>query len=186
MNDYIAEFYRLRALLPDMAEADALFAFESGLSASLAEKLRMQGVETVQAAIAMAARIGGLTQAPVKSSLNQMDIDDSAASLDDRIQRAVLNAMAARDTSGIGAKTQARMGYQQQRDERSEGRGGGPGGGRGGRSGGYQPRGTPVVPGVSEHVVRQRWDAQQCIRCGSSDHVARACPNATSASGRGN
>ena len=60
INDYIAEFQRLRTLLPSMSEDDALYAFERGLRRELAEKLRVQGVSSVQEAIALAARVGGL------------------------------------------------------------------------------------------------------------------------------
>jgi hypothetical protein len=186
VNDYISDFQRLRTQLPSMAEEDALYAFERGLRRDLAEKLRVQGVETVQAAIAMAARVGGLTQAAAaRPSLHQMDIDDNGgASLDDRIQQAVLNAMHARDNGGMGAKTQTHRGYTQER-----GRGGGrsgPQSGRGGRFGGRPPMGTPTIPGVPAAVVEQRRAAGQCYRCGSGEHQGRQCPNATSASQQGN
>jgi hypothetical protein len=186
VNDYISDFQRLRTQLPSMAEDDALYAFERGLRRDLAEKLRVQGVETVQAAIAMAARVGGLTQtAAARPSLHQMDMDDNGgASLDDRIQQAVLNAMHARDNGGMGAKTQTHRGYTQER-----GRGGGRGGlqnGRGGRFGGRPPTGTPTIPGVPAAVVEQRRAAGQCYRCGSGEHQGRQCPNATSASQQGN
>jgi hypothetical protein len=193
VNDYIADFQRLRALLPDMSEADALFAFESGLGANLAEKLRMQGVSSVHEAIAMAARVGGLTQTAGsgaaqqgRSSLHQMDIDDgdgAAAALDERIQKAVLNAMHARDSSsGMGAKTQTHRGYTQEHGP-SIGAGRGGRGGRDGRGGRFGPRGPPPVPGVPEQVVQRRWDAKQCLRCGQGGHNSHACPNAISASG---
>jgi len=186
VNDYIADFQRLRALLPDMGEADALFAFESGLSPAIALELRKQGVSSLQEAIAMAARVGGLLQAPAAphgrtAAVNQMDIDDGGgASLDERIQRAVLNAMHARGNSGMGAKTQTHRGYTQERQQSGGGARGGSQGGRGGRFG---QRGPPVVPGVPEAVVRQRLDAQQCVRCGGDGHRSPACPNAISASG---
>ena len=111
-----------------------------------------------------------------------MEIDDGAGSLDERISKAVLNAMHARDTSGLGAKTQTHMGYTQQRDSQRGGRGGSRGG-RGGR-GGFGQRRPPAIPGVPEHVVRQRLDAQQCMRCGEEGHRALACPNAISAQGK--
>ena len=57
VNDYIADFQRLRTQLPTMAEDDALYAFERGLRRELAEKLRVQGVSSVQEAIALAARV---------------------------------------------------------------------------------------------------------------------------------
>ena len=157
-------------------------------SAVLAVELRKQGVATLQEAIALAARVGGLLQhsgAPQSraAAANQMDIDDgdSSAGRLNRIE-ATLNAMAARDASGMGAKAQTQRGYTQDRERNASGfgRGGARGGGRGGR---FAPRGPPVVPGVPEQVVRRRWDAQQCLRCGEGGHNSHACPNAISASG---
>jgi len=146
----------------------------------------VQGVGSVQEAIAMAARVGGLMQASQqgRQSLHQMDVDDgSGASLEQRIQQAVLNAMQAQGGNGMGAKTQTQRGYSQEREQRGGGRGGrgGQSGGRGGRSG--MRSGPPVVPGVPESVVRERYHAQQCLRCGQGGHHRHACPNAISASG---
>ena len=190
VNDYIADFQRLHTLLPSMAEEDALHLFERGLRRELAEKLRVQGVSSLQDAIAMAARVGGLLQAPAAphgraAAANQMDVDDGdRASLDDRITRAVLNAMqtqraqGATSSSGLGAKTQTHRGYANERGGRSDGRGG-----RGGRIGSRGDfRGT--VPGVPAEVAQQRWEAGQCLRCGSTEHRSRGCPNATSAAPR--
>ena len=188
VNEYIAEFQRLRTQLPSMAEDDALYAFERGLRRELAVELRKQGVATLQEAIALVARVGGLLQqagAPQgrAAAANQMDIDDSDSSAG-RLNRieATLNAMAARNASGMGAKTQTQRGYTQERERGASGsgRGGARGGGRGGR---IAPRGPPLVPGVPEQVVRQRLDAQQCVRCGGQDHRSPACPNAISATG---
>ncbi|MDR3418994.1 MAG: hypothetical protein P4L83_22705, partial [Nevskia sp.] len=65
VNVYIAEHQRLSALIPKMDDATALHSFEHGLRADIAEKLRVQGVSTLNDAITMAARIGGLmTAAP--------------------------------------------------------------------------------------------------------------------------
>ncbi len=187
VNDYIADFQRLHTVLPDMSQNDALFAFESGLSAHLAEKLRVQGVTTLQEAIGLAARVGGLMQSAVgrNAAAHQMSVDDgeNSASRLDRIE-AALNALSsgAQGGSGVGmgAKTQTQRGYQQ---ERNAGGRGSNRGGRGGRFGGGWPRGPPVVPGVSADTVKQRLDAQQCVRCGGNGHRSPACPNAISASG---
>ena len=191
VNEYIADFQRLRTLLPSMAEEDALYAFERGLRRELAVELRKQGVSSLQDAIALVARVGGLLQAsgsggahPTRSAaINQMDIDDGdGASLDERISKAVLNAMQSQNNGGMGAKTQTQRGYQQEQ------RGGGRGGFRGGRGGrfGSRPLTTPVIPGVPAAVVEQRRAAGQCFRCGSDEHQGRQCPNATSATQRGN
>jgi hypothetical protein len=119
------------------------------------------------------------------AAVNQMDVDDgNGASLEDIVQRAVLNAMSAHGGNGMGAKTQTQRGYAQERQQGGGGAArGGFGGARRGRSG---QRPLMVVPGVSEAVVRQRLDAQQCLRCGGDGHRSHACPNNISASASGN
>ena len=187
VNEYIADFQRLTTQIgmASLGQENALHAFERGLRRELAMELRKQGVTTLQEAIALAARVGGLMQSsaaqPGRSSLNQMDIDNGEQPPKE-IWQALLNAMQSRDTSGMGAKTQTHRGYTQERERNAggAGRGGARGGGRGGR---FAPRGPPTVPGVPGHVVQRRWDAQQCLRCGEGGHNSHACPNAISASG---
>jgi len=188
IDDYIAEFSKLHAQVSDMAEPDARAQFMRGMQRELANKLEELDWENMplQTLIARAARVGARTAAVGraqlgKPSLNQMDIDDGDGSTGrlDRIE-AALNAMAARDPSGLGAKTQTHRGYTQER-----GRGGGRGGaqgGRGGRFGGGGPARIPNVPGVPAAVVEQRRAAGQCYRCGSAGHTRFECTNASSAS----
>jgi hypothetical protein len=196
VNEYIADFQRLRAQLPDMSEADALFAFEAGASRDIAVELRKQRVLTVAEAISLAAHVGsvgGALQASSSSSHGrgaaaaaaQMEIDDGdgTPSLDERIQRAVLNAIqqgGAGGMHGLGAKTQTQRGYL---GERRGGRGGfGARGGRGGGRGGFRGGASISIPGVPTEVVEQRRAAGQCFRCGDSNHRSMECPNAPSAS----
>ena len=113
--------------------------------------------------------------APACHIANQMDMGDGgAAGMEDRIAQSVLNALHAQD-----AATQ-RQGPR----GNASGRGGGQGFARGGRGGRpfSGPRGPPVVPGVPPEIVRQRLDAQQCVRCGAEGHRSPACPNAITAS----
>ena len=190
VNDYIADFQRLHTQIgaASLGDANALHAFERGLRADIAEKLRVAGVDTLPAAIAMAARVGNLTStaaaAPLsRAAANQMDVDDGdGAPLGERIDQlqATLNAMRMQQArggsaTGLGAKTLTQRGYASERG--GSGARGGARSGRGGR-GGF--RGT--VPGVSADVAQQRWDAGQCLRCGSADHKSLACPNAIFAS----
>jgi hypothetical protein len=183
VNEYIADFQRLHTQLPNMAAEDALYAFERGLRRELAVELRKQGVTSLQDAIALVARIGGLLQASApQNRVNQMDIDDGdgSASRLDRIE-AALNALTSGggNNAGLGAKTQTQRGYQQERS--AGGRGGGRGG-RGGRFGGRGGAGASfTIPGVPAAVVEQRRAAGQCFRCGSADHRSMECPSAPSA-----
>lgn len=189
IDEYIADFSRLHAQVRDMSEPDARAQFVRGLRQELATKLEDVDWESMPLAtlIAKAARIGARSAAAARvaqgrpAAINQMDIDDGdGASLDERIQRAVLNAMSAHGSSGMGAKTQTARGYAQERQQGSGAPRGGFAGGRGGRFG---QRGPPVVPGVPEATVRRRMDAKQCVRCGMEGHISPACPNAISASG---
>ena len=192
INDYIADFQRICSHCPDMANKEALHAFERGLRPDIAEKLRIQGVDTVASAIAIAARIGGLTPSstinphgrPVATA-NQMNIDSNGATDIQRIVNdAVINAL----------RTQPGFGGQHDRDDGAatnnrSGSGNSNGGRlqRGGRPfGGRSARPPPSIPGVPASVVQQRWDSKQCLRCGAADHLALSCPNAISAYGQGN
>ena len=198
VNDYIADFQRIRAQLPDMGEADALHAFGRGLRADLLQKLREHDVATVQTAIELAARIGGLRTAATTgtsssatnphsriAAAHQMEMGgDGEESLDERITRAVLNAMQTQPSSGSSVSSGSGLGARTQ-TQRNERGGSQRGRGRGGRFGGQQRSfGPPVVPGVPEEVVRRRLDAQQCVRCGEEGHRSPACPNSISALGK--
>lgn len=192
IDAFIADFQRLSALVPSASEADKLFQFERGIRRDLAERLRVQGVNTLDEAIAMAARVGNLIDGSASSNggrsfgsgsthparLHQMDDVPQA---DERLNRieATLNAIAHQHSfgsegpaggfKGLGAKTQTQRGYQQQ---------GAAGAGRGGRSQSRPRFPTPAIPGVSPDVVQQRWDAKLCLRCGEAGHNSHACPNA--------
>lgn len=181
VNDYIAEFQQLTTQIgmDELGEKNALYAFRRGLRQDIALELRKADPATLREAIALAARVGGLTAglppARPAAALNQMGYEEGAASsLDERFHRletTVLNAL-----SGIGAKTQTQRGYDQ---ENRGGRGAFGGRGRGGRFGG---RGgiAPTVPGVAPEEVRRRLDARLCTRCGQEGHTSHACPNAIS------
>jgi hypothetical protein len=189
INEYIAEFQRLHALLPDMSEADALFAFESGANPAIALELRKQGSARLTDAIALAARVGGITAAASSSipygrqaAVNQMDIDDGVdgASRLDRIE-AALNALTSARAQGDSARAQADRGTPMRERGNVPNRGGarrGRGGRFGGRGGGFA---VYSIPGVPAAVVDQRRAAGQCLRCGSGDHRGMECPNAPSA-----
>ena len=202
VNVYIAEHQRLSALIPKMDDATALHSFEHGLRADIAEKLRVQGVSTLDEAITMAARIGGLTSAaPVRatgstgsshgyapSRLHQMDaMEDVDAptqqtAMDVRLNRLeqtmhqTLNQLQtfAAGHAGVGAKTQTRRGYQQAQGGSQQG------GPRPSRP--FQAKMAPTIPGVPDDVVRSRWDNRLCLRCGQGDHRSVACPNPISSS----
>lgn len=183
VNEYILEFQRIRAMLPDMGDADAAYAFERGLRRDIAEKLRIQGVSTLQESIALAARVGSLSQAATANAMagkghaasaNQMEVDSSGGggpSLTEGTAKALLAAIQAQPPwAGLGAKTQTQRGYEAQRG------GFRPRGMQGGRAGGRTPQ--PInIPGVSAATMEQRRAAGQCFRCGDATHRSVECPN---------
>jgi hypothetical protein len=192
VNDYIADFQRLHALVGVgvLSEVSALHAFKRGLRADIAEMVRLQGVKTLEEAIHLAARTEGLTArrgaqpsgAQRAASIHQMEMDMMGEDrLAQQVQQAVINALHSQgaSSSGLGAKTQTMRGYQEDRTMR----GGAPGGrgvGRSGR-GGFSSRPLPAVPGLPPALVEQRRAAGQCYRCGSGDHRSTECPNPISA-----
>ena len=188
INDYIAEFQRLHAQVPDTSEQDALFTFRSGLNANIAKELLVQRVKTLQEAIDLAASVGGLLQGTPptmgggRSSVHQLDGSDGA-SLDERIQNAVINALQSQRTQqrpwtrpGADTTHPERRGFVGGRGN-TRGRFGGSRGARSGRGGQ-----SFTVPGVPPMVVEQRRAAGQCFRCGNGEHRSHECPNAISAS----
>jgi hypothetical protein len=188
VNEYIAEFQRLSTQIgAELGAGEARHAFLRGLRADIAEKLRVAGVDSLSSAIAMAARIGTLTAAaagaqrgnPSGAAVYQMDAGGYSAaqpSLDERLadMQAALNALQSQQAYGTVPQTQRSF------PPFRGGRGGQAG--RGGRSaGGSSSRPLPAIPGVPADVIRQRWDARLCLRCGDDGHRAVACPNALSA-----
>ena len=120
IDDYIAEFNKLHALVPDMAEPDARAQFVRGLRRELAIKLEDVDWETMPLAVvvAKAARVGGRTTAAAqpagqpaagRATLNQMEMDCSDSAMEERISRAVLNMMQSQQAQGTaGPKAQRR------------------------------------------------------------------------------
>ena len=60
MADYISVFRRLLVPVPDMSEADKVKRFVQGLRGSVQQHLIVQGVDTLDKAFVMAARVGTL------------------------------------------------------------------------------------------------------------------------------
>jgi hypothetical protein len=185
IDDYITEFSKLHAQVPDMAEPDARAQFVRGLRRELAIKLEDVDWETMPlaAVVAKAARVGGRTTAAAqpagqpasgRATLTQMEMDCSDSALEERISRAVLNVMQSQQTQSTGPNAHTHRGQGPQRA-------------RGGTSGGPSARGhdaarIPKVPGVPAEVVERRRAAGECYRCGSKDHTRFDCIHASSSS----
>jgi hypothetical protein len=198
INSYIADFQRLRAIITDMGEAEALHAFRRGLSPSLQVELRRANINKLSDAIDLAARVGSIASAAAAAStptprsgatgaLNQLAAEDEAEQGMVAVPRSMLNAFHLQaQNNGMGAKTQTQRSYAAEQQQQYGFRGGRNGssarGGRGGfgNSGRFN-RPPPTVPGVAPEEVQRRWDAKLCVRCGDANHISPACPNAISA-----
>jgi hypothetical protein len=190
IDEYVKEFNKLRAQVPDMAEPEARAQFVRGLRKDLAEKLEDDDWESMPlaAVVAKAARKGGRAasmQAQGKAATaSQMEVDDGdGASLAERMDQlqATLNAMQASqsgnsDGSSVHTNNSAPVGrgFGSQRGGAWRG---GRGGGFGARGGSSRPAFPPPVPGVPREVVEQRYAAKQCFRCGDPNHPYAKCQN---------
>lgn len=186
IHDYVAAFRRLLISVPSMSEDDRLFQFMQGLSPAISAQLRIHGVKTMEAAIEMATRIGGLgelnaslaaaSRATVASSTSTSDPDamqldvlgiegleadtlDTAAGPADAaapVTRADLVAL-------LNAMREERRGPSSKGGYRDHGRRGG-------------PPGTPQIPHLTPEQVQQHMRDGKCFGCGSAEHRARQCP----------
>jgi hypothetical protein len=187
VHDYISEFQRLHSLLPGMEEADLIFLFESGLnSAAIRMELRKVDPQNLKEAYALAARLASIDSAHspsaptarVASTVNQIETEEDNHSRLDRME-ATLNALAA--AQGMGTKTQTTRGYQQDHHGTKDRFGN-----RRGPGGAPTSQRLPDMLGLPAALVEQRRAADQCYRCGSSQHKSYSCPNAVSSSSSSN
>lgn len=172
-NDYISEFRTLLVRVPDMSEGDRVHRFITGLRPAVATQLRVQGVTTLDAAIAMAARIGSIaeygavssnafasTPASASSAPADMDLsnvegleggtDDNAAPITRAEYVALLNAM------------------KQQRSKKDSK----------GSSGPRDVRAEMMKRhGMTKEQVQKHFDEKLCFNCSRPGHSSLGCPN---------
>jgi len=169
VQGYTSAFRRLLVSVPDMSEADKVHRFVQGLRGPAQTQLIVHGADTLDKAIAMAARVGSLALyaassavvaggSPMDLSAMQTGSEESHTSDDDgeadapvtRSQfKQLLAAMQAQRSS-----TRSRGGKRPARGDRS----------------------TPRVQGLSEQEVRKRLDERLCFVCGEAGHRKYDCP----------
>jgi len=190
VHAYVASFRRLLVAVPGMAEEDRLFAFKEGLHPSISMQLNAQGVETLDAAVAMASRIGGARDvaASVASSSSSaaahapMDLDALQIDGIEGLERDTDGADESADADAPITRRELQQQLQRQhqqmlnamREQRSSSSA--PASKGSARSGRFQPRGPPRIPHLSEEQVKEYMAAGKCFGCGSTEHSARACP----------
>lgn len=175
ITEYVDNFRRLLARIPDMGLADQLFQFIRGLRPALATQLRVQGVTTMDAAINLAVRVGSLSdmgasqQSQSASSSSPMDLD------------AIEGLEADTSATSVGEAPVTRAEFQQllnaMRDgRRTGGAGSSSSSSNSGNNGRFVPRGPPTIPHLTPDQVKEYMDSGKCFGCGSKDHRSRQCP----------
>jgi hypothetical protein len=180
VHDYTSAFRRLLVSVPDMSEADKVHRFVQGLRGAAQTQLIVHGADTLDKAIAMAARVGSLAQYAASSAavagstpmelaamLRPGDSGDADASDDDA------NAPVTR-----GEWKQLLAAMQQRHSSPSQGAKRAPFG-RG-------SRGAPRVSGLTAAQVRERLDSGLCFVCGEAGHRKYDCPQNKSKEKSGN
>jgi hypothetical protein len=176
VHEYVDAFRRLLIRVPSMSNDDRLFQFIRGLRSTIGVQLRVHGVTTLHDAIAMASRIGGISDAQqqggaASSSSVPMELDalagiegleaDTSTAANAPITRAEMQQLlnAIRDGQrGTGASSSGSSNSNRN------------GNGR------YVPRGLPTHPNLTPDQVREYMEAGKCFGCGSKDHRGRQCP----------
>jgi hypothetical protein len=183
VNDFIAAFRRLLVLVPDMSEADRLHRFLHGLRPGIAAHLRVHGINRMDAAIEMAARIGALgeqTQSAPSSGATgahsnpahvPMEVD--VLGIEGLEQETSASSGAEGDTASKNAPV-TRAEFQQLLNALQQHRSA-PTKGGGGSSRPQQRRGPPQIPHLTPVQVQEYMAAGKCFGCGSKEHQSRQC-----------
>ena len=170
VNDYVASFRRLAVALPTTDAETLMFQFRRGLHPSLRMHLLQAQPATLDAAIALAVRMGSAHGAAPPGGA--MDLSAMRAELDGYDAEAHDGS---REEAPISRAEFATLlaAIQQSRSNGS----GSNGRGAQGASGGYHgPRGLPRIAGFSEEKVKRYMEANLCFGCESTEHRSRACP----------
>ena len=202
VHDYVSAFRRLMVAVNGMSEVDRLFHFTRGLRPAIATQLRIHNVQTVDAAIDMAVRIGALGEMAAQQSLaaapggagahsgaTAMDLDALAnvegleRETDDGCSSSCSSAAASPDAPVTRSDLHALLNALREERRAQPSRGN-----RGGRN--QRQPGLPRVPHLTEQQVREYLDAGKCFGCGvktdgPGGHSSNKCPRRqTDANGR--
>jgi hypothetical protein len=173
IHNYIMEFRALLVHVPSMDEGDKLHRFMNGLKKDIQTQLRIQGVTSLDNAIAMAARVGQLGEFGAAAAVSSQRTSNGSAPMElDSILAAIggddddagddepvtmtrgelkLALAAIRVHRGDASKFQDRF---RQRSERP----------------------LPKIPHLSEAQVKARMENGECFGCASKEHRSRNCP----------
>ena len=163
INDYVSYFRRLMACVSTMDKASQMHCFVRGLKSSLQTIHHQQQPRSLEDAIGLAMRMG-MTDVMMKhpsqgqdtSAPSAMDLSALLTSGDPTSEAAVARV-----------ELFAMIAAMQGRNNK---------GGTSGTGGGYQPRGLPVINGLTAKQVKEYMDAEQCFNCHEVGHRSRQCP----------
>ena len=173
-NEYISDFRTLLVRVPDMSEGDRVHRFLTGLRPAVATQLRVQGVTTLDAAIAMAARVGTIaefgafgsnsnssaaTSTPSASAATDMDLSNVEGLEGDTTGEST-TVTRAEYTALLNAFKQLRSGKGPKapsgpRDVRAE---------------------MMQRHNMTKEQVQKHFDEKLCFNCSQSGHPSRNCP----------
>lgn len=166
INEYVEAYRRLVVAIPGMDAASQMFHFARGLRPALQTMLRMTPPANLEAAIALAVRVGAASSSASCGAAGGSAMDLSALGIDadDTAPPPVTMASIQELFAAYVAK----------------GRNNGSGmNGRGaqGASGGFRgARGPPQIPGFTEAKVKQYMDEGRCFGCHLIGHRSNVCP----------
>lgn len=178
VHEYISAFRALLVRVPDMSEGDRVHRFLRGLRATVATQLRVQGVSTLDAAIAMAARVGSIAEFGASTPMGNAPASAAAAAAATGADDMQLDNIEGLDRETSAPEGSATGVTQAQllalinamRSERGSNRT------KESKSGGKDV--TAAIAKrfkLTPEQVREHFDKNQCFNCDGVGHSSRAC-----------
>lgn len=178
VQEYIAAFRSLLPRVPDMSEADRLFQFLRGLRPAIATTLKVHGVSTLDAAVEMAGRIGGLQEHGAASSafpaasassnaVAPMELDALLSGVEGLEQET--DAPSATEPPAV-TRAELQQLLNAMRFNRAP---------VSSKKAAFSssPRPLPTIAHLTPAQVQEYMDAGKCFHCGSTEHLGRGCKN---------
>jgi hypothetical protein len=192
VNDYISHFRRLLTAVPTMSEEDKVHRFTQGLrKGSEAQKqLIMQEVNTLDKAIAMAARVGSLSlfasgvhyssaspsAAPSSSAMDLSAMEVSGVEGLEQDTYFPAASASVSSASSIPPAVQAELqSLRQQLNAINQSRNGNRNNSNRNKFSQSSHRRVPN-DGLTNEQRKQHLDNRTCFTCGGADHFANRCP----------
>lgn len=170
VNEYVAAFRNLVALVPGMDAATVRHLFTSGLNVKARQQVAISNVTVLEDIIAMAVRIGAVAEATEPSAHAAMDLSN----MEEAAPRSDTGDLRADFMADLLAAMNLRRG----------------GGRRAGAADGAgadrprEPRAPPTIKGLTPVQVKKYMDENRCFGCNEVGHQSRHCPQRKMVDGR--